>query len=144
MVNDGVVGLGGATGPDNIQGMAAEQGGQALPRVSQDRRGARTGAVERGRVAAEVLGDFEPGLPRFPHDRSGGIVIKVNHWPASIRFAVSIASFLCAAAKGSEDHCRGASQIPPSGRRPALRASDGGAGNFRPPAETQYASSVIR
>ena len=105
MVHDRVVRLGRAAGPDDVERMAAEKRRELFARVGQRDAGARAGLVHGRRIAADLLGDVQPGFARLAHDGRGGVVIEVNHRPDRIRLAAELASFLWAAVKASRRIC---------------------------------------
>ena len=101
MVHDHVVRLRRAAGPDDVRRMAAEKRRELFARVGERGGRARAELVHGRRIAADLLGDVQPGLARLAHHRRGGVVIEVNHRSDRIRFAAKLASFLCAAVKAS-------------------------------------------
>ena len=78
-MNRGVVGLGRAGGPDDVEGVAAEKRGELLAGVRERGVRARADAVRAGGIADESLACDEPRLARDGRERRGGVVVEINH-----------------------------------------------------------------
>src|SRR5580698_9614908 len=79
MMHHHVVRLGRAAGPDDVQGIAAEETGEFFAGIGQGDGGLGAVLVHGRWIAAELFSDMQPRFTRLAHDGGGGVVIKVNH-----------------------------------------------------------------
>ena len=92
MVHDGVVRLGCAAGPDDVGGMAAEEGREFFTRLAQRDVRALADAMRAGRIAGDGFRRVEPGVARLADDRRGGVMVEINH-ANKIQLPGALASF---------------------------------------------------
>lgn len=79
VVEDGGSGLGRAGGEDEVEGVAAEESGQLLPRFTQGGVCPRADTVETGGVADVALARGQPSVARGGVERGGCVVVEVEH-----------------------------------------------------------------
>ena len=79
VLEDGAGGLGRAGGEDEVEGVAAEEGGEFLTGFTQGGVGTGTEAVEAGGVADEALGRGQPSIACGGVERCRGVVVEVEH-----------------------------------------------------------------
>ena len=99
MVHDHVVRLGRAAGPDDVVRMTAEKLRELLARIGERDARARAGLVHGRRIAADLLGDVQPGFACLAHHGRGGVVIEVNHRPDKILFCGKTGEFFVGGGK---------------------------------------------
>ena len=79
VMQEQVVRLGRAAGPDDIDRMTAEEAGEFFTRVGHGFVRRHSERVWAGGVAVNSLRSFKPGFAGLTQDGCSGVVIEINH-----------------------------------------------------------------